>query len=155
MAHTPAWRKFKRMQDTNVAVASLIYASAVVHAFAVLPGSKGYIAQWTLLWPGLLMILAFAVPVGLPRLGGRLASYVWVSFQAGFGQNVISIATSLVVLGGAAALIYWQVSQAAQGGVTPAALFCAYGAGIGLQAAQAVLARKLENAPEVQAVIDL
>ena len=106
MAHTPAWKSFKRTQDLTVATAALIYAGAVVHAFDRLPGGSGLIAQRTLLWPVVFLSLSFTLPLLIGAVRRPLARYVWMSFQAGFGQNVRSIVAGVVLLGGAAALIY-------------------------------------------------
>jgi hypothetical protein len=154
MAHTQAWRSFRRTQDLTVATAGLIYAGAVVHAFDRLSGDP-LIIQRTLLWPGVFLLLSLAIPllVGVIRRG--LARYVWMSFQAGFGQNVRSIVAGVVLLGGAAALIYWQISNAANGGRYPAGVFSGYAAGIGILAAQAALVRVLERHPEVKRVIEV
>jgi hypothetical protein len=51
MSHTRAWRHFKRIQDTTVLVAVLIYAGGVLNAFERLPLPQGLIAQITLVWP--------------------------------------------------------------------------------------------------------
>lgn len=154
MAHTQAWRSFRRTQDLTVATAGLIYAGAVVHAFDRLSNDP-LIVQRTLLWPGVFLLLSLAIPllVGVIRRG--LARYVWMSFQAGFGQNVRSIVAGVVLLGGAAALIYWQISNAAHGGRYPAGVFSGYAAGIGILAAQAALVRVLERHPEVKRVIEV
>lgn len=154
MAHTPAWRRFRRTQDLTVAMAGLIYAGAVLHAFQRLP-DDGTILQRTLVWPGLFLSLSLALPlvVGVFRRG--LARYVWMSFLAGFGQNVRSIVTGVVMLGGAAALIYWQISRAAHGGHYPAGVFSGYAAGIGILMAQAALVRVLERHPDVKKQIEV
>jgi hypothetical protein len=83
-----------------------------------------------------------------------LSRYVWLSFQAGFGQSVTSIVVGIGLLGGAALLMYWQVGAASAGGRLPAGVFSAYGAGIGILAAQAVLVRVLERHPQVRPLIE-
>ena len=155
MPHTPAWRNFKRTQDLTVATAGLIYAGAVVHAFDRLPGGSDLIAQRTLIWPAVFLSLSFTLPLLIGTVRRPLARYVWMSFQAGFGQNVRSILSGVVLLGGAAALIYWQISNAAHGGRYPAGVFSGYAAGIGILAAQAALVRVLERHPEVKRVIEV
>ncbi len=154
MAFTRAWRDFKRMQDVAVAASGLIYAGAVVNAFAVLPGGSRLAAQFTLLWPAGFLFLSTAVPLLVGPTRRLLARYVWLSFQAGFGQTVTSIVVGVGLLGGAAAIMYWQVGLAAGGGRLPAGVFSAYAAGIGILAAQAVLVRVLEKDPQVRKVIE-
>jgi hypothetical protein len=155
MPHTPAWRNFKRTQDLTVATAALIYAGAVVHAFDRLPGGAGLIAQRTLIWPAVFLSLSLSLPLLVGGVRRPLARYVWMSFQAGFGQNLRSILYGVALLGGAAGLIYWQISNAANGGRYPAGVFSGYAAGIGILAAQAALVRVLERHPEVKKQIEL
>ena len=54
---------------------------------------------------------------------------------------------------GAGLFIWWQVGRAAQVGQVGANVFAAYAAGIGILAAQAILVRSLEQAPDVRARI--
>ncbi|HEX7945777.1 MAG TPA: hypothetical protein VF495_13985 [Phenylobacterium sp.] len=154
MAHTPAWKSFKRTQDLTVAMASLIYAGAVVHAFARLPWTQTVITQRTLLFPAAYLVLSLAVPLAVGALRRGLSRYVWMSYQAGFGQTLFSIVSGVVLLGGAAGFMYWQISRAVPGGLYPAGVFSAYGAGIGILAAQATLVRVLEKDVEVRKVIE-
>jgi hypothetical protein len=155
MPHTSAWRNFKRTQDLTVATAGLIYAGAVVHAFERLPGGSELITQRTLIFPALFLSLSFTLPLLIGAVRRPLARYVWMSFQAGFGQNVRSIISGVLLLGGAAALIYWQISNAANGGRYPAGVFSGYAAGIGILAAQAALVRVLEKHPDVKKEIEI
>ena len=155
MAYTPAWRNFKRMEDITVAAAALIYAGAVVHAFQRLPGGAQLIAERTLLWPGLFLLLSLALPLAVRALRRPLARYVWMSFEAGFGQTATSVIVGVGLLCGAAAFIYWQVAAVESGGRYPAGIFSGYAAGIGILAAQAVLVRGLEKVPEVRKRIEL
>ncbi|WP_068875047.1 MULTISPECIES: hypothetical protein [unclassified Phenylobacterium] len=155
MPHTPAWRSFKRTQDLTVATAALIYAGAVAHAFGRLPGGSELIVQRTLVWPALFLSLSFTLPLLIGPVRRPLARYVWMSFQAGFGQNLRSILYGVALLGGAAGLIYWQISNAANGGRYPAGVFSGYAAGIGILAAQAALVRVLEKHPDVRKQIEL
>jgi len=155
MSHTPAWRNFKRTQDLTVATAVLVYAGAVAHAFGRLPDGDGVLVQRTLLFPAVFLSLSFTTPLLIGAVRRPLARYVWMSFRAGFGQNLRSIVSGVVLLGGAAALIYWQISNAANGGRYPAGVFSGYAAGIGILAAQATLVRVLERHPEVRKEIEL
>ena len=152
--YTRAWRNFKRMQDLTVAVASLIYAGAAVHALGRLPGGEGIVLRWILLWPALFLAASLVVPLIVGPLRRWLTKYVWMSFQAGFGQTPGSIVTGLILLLGAALFIYWQVASVAATGTYRANVFSAYAAGIGILAAQAVLVRSLERRPEVRELIE-
>ncbi len=142
------------MQDVAVGAASLIYAGAVVNAFQVLPGGDALIAQRTLAWPGVFLFACLSLPLLVPFLKRMLARYVWLSFQAGFGQTPISVLTGVGLLAAAALFIYWQVWAVGHGGRYPAGVFSGYAAGIGILAAQAVLVRALETVPEVRAQIE-
>ena len=142
------------MQDVAVGAASLIYAGAVVNAFQVLPGGMTLIAQRTLVWPGLFLLLSLCLPLLVPALKKLLVRYVWLSFQAGFGQTALSVLTGVGLLAAAALFIYWQVWAVAHGGRYPAGVFSGYAAGIGILAAQAVLVRALETVPEVRRQIE-
>jgi hypothetical protein len=150
MAFIPAWRNFKRMQDLTVAAASLIYAAAVVHSLGRLPGGQGMVLRWTLLWPAAYLGFALAIPLLVAPLKRWLAKYVWMSFQAGFGQTPGSVVAGVGLLLGAGLFIYWQVGHAARVGQVGANVFAAYAAGIGVLAAQAVLVRTLEQAPDLR-----
>jgi hypothetical protein len=154
ISYTRAWRNFKRMQDFTVAVASLIYAGAAVHAIGRLPGSPAMVARWVLLWPLLYLVASLFLPLLIGPVRRWLTRYVWMSFQAGFGQTPGSIVTGLVLLLGAAMFIYWQIASVAATGTYRANVFSAYAAGIGILAAQAVLVRSLERSPEVRKVIE-
>lgn len=154
MAFIRAWRDFKRMQDVAVCASGLIYAGAVVNAFAVLPGRRSLVVEVALAWPAGFLFLSLALPLLIGPLRRLLARYVWLTFQAGFGQTAVSVLSGIGLLSGAALFIYWQVSAAAHGGPYPAGVFSGYAAGIGILAAQAVLVRGLEKAPEVRRLIE-
>ena len=154
MPFTRAWRNFKRMQDLTVLIATLIYAGAVAHAVGRLPGGTLKVLTWTLGVPGLFLGAGFILPLAIPPVKRWLARYVWMSFQAGFGQTPGSIVTGLVLLMGAALFIYWQVASVVRSGEYRANVFAAYAAGIGILAAQAVLVRALEALPDVRARIE-
>ena len=154
MAHTRAWRNFRRMQDSTVAVASLIYAGAVLNAFDRLPAPTRLIAQLTVVWPGIFLLFFLGVPLIVGVLRRPLAKWVWMSFKAGFGQTPGSILTGVGLLGGMALFMYWQIAGAANGGRFPVGVFSAYAAGIGILGAQAALVRVLERVPEVRTEIE-
>lgn len=154
-SYTRAWRNFKRMQDFTVAVASLIYAAAAVHGFGRLPGNQGMLLRWILLWPALYMLASLVAPLVIPPVRRWLTKYVWMSFEAGFGQTPSSIVIGLILLMGAALFIYWQIASVQATGTYRADVFSAYAAGIGILAAQAILVRVLERAPDVRARIEV
>lgn len=154
MSFIREWRDFRRMQTVAFIAASLIYVGAVLHAFQVLPGGAALIAQRTLVWPAAFLGTAFLLPMLIPPLKRTLARYVWLSFQAGFGQTPLSVMTGLGLLGAAAGFIYLQVAGVAHGGRYPAGVFSGYAAGVGILAAQAVLVRALERLPEIRRHIE-
>lgn len=153
MTFTRAWTNFKRMQDSTVAAACLIYAGAVLHAFRVLPGEEALKVQRMLVWPALFLAVSVALPLAIGGLRRLLRRYVWMSFAAGFGQTAVSVLTGVGLLCAAALFIYWHVAAVAHGGRYPAGVFSGYAAGIGILIAQACLARQLERDPQVRQVI--
>jgi hypothetical protein len=152
--HTPAWRNFKRAQDCACLFASLIYLGAVLHAWRVLPGPVQTKVVFTLAAPLIFLSLTMLLPVVIGGLRRLLRLYVWMSFNAGFGQTPGSIISGLGLLAFAAVFIYWQVAGVARGGRYPAGVFSGYAAGIGILVVQAVLVRSLERDPEVRARIE-
>jgi hypothetical protein len=79
---------------------------------------------------------------------------VWLSYVAGFGQSPSSIMIAVGLLSGAGFLMYHQIGVAVTGGRYPAGVFSAYGAGIGILIAQAVLVRVLQQSPEIRPLIE-
>jgi hypothetical protein len=154
MAFSPSWRLFKRMQDSTLAAASLIYAGAAVNGWRILPGGSALKAQRLFLWPGICLLASAAALLLLPRLRFFLRRHLWISFRTGFGQSVISVLVGVGVLAAAAALIVWQTFGAAHGGRYPAGAFSGYAAGIGLLVAQVVLVRRLERDPTLRSQIE-
>ncbi|HEY3950989.1 hypothetical protein [Phenylobacterium sp.] len=153
MAYTRAWRNFKRMQDLTVAAACLIYAAGAINALQRLPGGPAVAARWTFLWPLAFLVPSLLLPLIIPPVKRWLARYVWMSFQAGFGQTPGSVVVGVALLMGAGLFIWEEVGRAVRAGQLGANVFSAYAAGIGILAAQAVLTRALEKTPEVQARI--
>src|SRR5262252_6219190 len=109
MAFIPAWRNFKRMQDLTVAAASLIYAAAVLNALGRLPVPQAALLRWTLLWPAAYLGFSLAIPLLVAPLKRWLAKYVWMSFQAGFGQTPGSVVVGMALQLGAGLFIWRQV----------------------------------------------
>jgi hypothetical protein len=153
-AYTAAWRNFKRVQDSACLVAGLIYAGAVVHAWRVLPGPDQKKLTFTVAAPLIFLSLTVLLPLVMGGLRRQLRRYVWMSFNAGYGQTAGSIISGLGLLGLAAVFIYRQIADVAHGGRYPAGVFSGYAAGIGILLVQAVLARGLERDPEIRAKIE-
>jgi hypothetical protein len=154
MAFIPAWRNFKRMQDLTVAAASLIYAAAVIDALGRLPGGPAMVLRWSLLWPAAYLGFSLGIPLLAPPIKRWLAKYVWMSFQAGFGQTPASVVVGVALLLGAGLFIHEEVGRAARAGQVGVNVFSAYAAGIGILAAQAILVRALEQVPAIRAKIE-
>lgn len=154
MVHIRAWRNFKRMHASTCVFASLIYVAAVLHAWAVLPGAPGLKLSVTLGFPLAYLAAAFLAPVYVAPIRRMLKRYVWLSFTTGFGQTPVSVLVGLGLIGGAAGFIYWQIHAAAEGGAYPVGAFSAYGAGVGVLFAQAVLVRLLEREPKIRQIIE-
>ena len=154
MTHTRAWRNFRRMQDSALLFACLIYLGATLHAWRILPGPVERKVMFTLGFPSLFLALcALAFLAYAP--GRRLMQrYVALSYEAGFGQTVSSILWGLGLLVFAALFIYWQIAGVAKGGRYPAGVFSGYAAGIGAILAQVVLVRRLEHDPEIRRRIE-
>ena len=153
MAFTPAWRNFKRMQDLTVTAASLIYVAAAIDANARLHGGLAAVLRWVVLWPAAYLGFSLAIPLLVGPIKRWLTKYVWMSFQAGFGQTPGSVLLGVTLLLGAGLFIWEEVGRAARAGLVGANVFSAYAAGIGILAAQAILVRALEGVPDVRAKI--
>lgn len=155
MDHVPSWRNFRRMQISTFLAACLIYAGAVIYAWRTLPGEDELKLQRTVLFPTTFLLLSWLLPLLIPAARRVLSKHVWMSYQSGFGQSVVSVLTGIGVLAALAGFIYWQVAGVAQGGRYPAGVFSGYAAGIGILVAQLLLARRLERDPQVRAVIEV
>jgi hypothetical protein len=153
--HTVAWRNFKRMQDCACLFATLIYLGAVVHAWRVLPGPMQMKLIFTIAAP--LICLSLTVLLPMVMIGARrlLRRWVWMSYQAGFGQTAGSVLVGLGLLASMALFIYFQIAGVAKGGRYPAGVFSGYAAGIGILIVQAVLVRSLERDPGVKPIIEI
>lgn len=149
-----AWRVFKRMQWSSVAFGVLIYAAVVLHAWSSLDLPDAHKALVMVLFPSVYACACLIVPLAAPMLRRPLKRYVWLSFAAGFGQSARSVLIALGVLAAAAGLIWFQVEGVAEGGRAPSGIFSAFGAGLGVLIAQAVLCLALEREPKVRDVIE-
>ena len=154
MALTAAWRNFKRMRDVVVTAASLIYAAAVLDALSRLPGGSAAVLRWSLLIPAAYAGFSLGLPLLIPPLKRWLAKYVWMSFQAGFGQTPASVIVGVALLLGFGLFIHSEVGRAAKAGQVGVNVFSAYASGIGILAAQAILVRFLEATPAYRAQIE-
>ena len=154
--HTRAWRDFKRMQLAAVIFAGLVYAGAVLHAWDAVPAAPSVKRAFLLAFPAVYGMAVLVVTLQMRAARRMLKRYVWMSFAAGFGQSPVSVLTGLGVLGAAAAFIYWRVHAAAAGGASyPAGVFSAFGAGLGVLCAQALLTSALEREPKIRAIIEV
>src|ERR1700761_6660792 len=142
------------MQDIAATAALLIYAFAVIHAWRVLPGAPRLKVELTLIFPAAFLLLFWLGPLFVKPLRPMLGRYVWMSFDAGFGQSPISVLVGVGVLATAAALIFLQVEGVSHGGRYPGGVFSGYGAGIGILLAQAIIVRILERRPDVRRRIE-
>ncbi len=142
------------MQDSILAVAMLIYAAAVVHAWRVLPGDGELKALRTLVFPGGFLVLSLAAVLTARPLRAALSKHLWISYRTGFGQSVISVVVGLSVIAAVAGFIFWQVYAGSHGGRYPGGSFSGYAAGIGLLMAQAILVRRIERDPTLRSQIE-
>ncbi len=152
--HVAAWRRFKRMEAVSCLVALLIYAGAGLHAWRVLPGPQSLKAAVIVVFPAVYALATFVLPLQIRPLRRVLKRYVWMSFSAGFGQTPLSVLGGLGLIGFAAGFIYLQTAGVAHGGRYPAGAFSAFGAGIGVLFAQALLVTALEREPKIRALIE-
>ncbi len=143
------------MQDCACLFASLIYLAAVIHAWRVLPGSSQPKLIFTIAAPMIFLALVMLLPLVLGGLRRQLRRYVWMSYQARFGQTAGSILSGLGLLAFAAGFIFLQIAGVAKGGRYPAGVFSGYAAGIGILYVQAALVRSLERDPEVRRRIEI
>jgi hypothetical protein len=153
MALIRRWRNFKQMHDLVAVAAGLIFASGALRAFERGADEPLALAEATLVWPAVNLAAALALPLRIQFLRRLLARYVWMSFVAGFGQTVVSVIVGAGLMIGAAMIIHREVATATDA-LSMAPIFCAYASGIGILAAQALLARALERRPEVRALIE-
>lgn len=154
MTHTRAWRAFRRTEDCAVAFSLLLFLAAVIHGWGALPGDPMLKLIFLIIAPSLFMALGGLAPLMIPPFRMALQTHVWRSFRSGFGQGAVSILVGLAILGGLAALIFWQTAQAVHGAKYPAEIFSAYAAGIGVLLAQATLVRVVERDPAIRPLIE-
>jgi len=138
------------MQDTVVAVAGLAYGGAAVEAWRALPGAVGVKLSRLALYPGGLLALSLIAALSAPILRGALLRHLWISYRTGFGQSVISVLAGVGVFIALAVFSIWPILQG--GPIDPrfGGAFSAYGAGIGVLVAEAVLVRRIEADPRMR-----
>ena len=150
MPLTRNWRIFRRMQDTVVAVAGLAYGGAAMEAWRALPGAVGVKLTRLALYPGGLLALALIAALLTPILRGALLRHLWISYRTGFGQSVISVLAGVSVFIALAVFSIWPILHG--GPIDPrfGGAFSAYGAGIGVLLAEAILVRRIEADPRMR-----
>lgn len=141
------------MQYSAFLAAALIYAAAATYAWGVLPWTPAFKVQWMLLYPGVYFLATLVLPLAIPPLRRMLKTHIWISFRTGFGQSVISVLAVTLVLGAAAAFIYFDTTGAVHGGRFPSSAFAAYAAGVGVLLAQAFMVRRIEQDPVLRSRI--
>jgi hypothetical protein len=132
----------------------LIYVGAFVDGWRVLPGEMALKLQVMLGYPAVFLALVWSAPLIIAPLRRQLSRYVWTTFLAGFGQTRRSLIGGLGLLIAAAVFIFWQIEGVSSSGRYPVGAFAGCAAGLGVLFAQAMLTRRLEREPDVQAVID-
>ncbi len=138
------------MQDTVVAVAGLAYGGAALEAWRALPGAVG-VKLWRLaLYPGGLLAVALIAALSAPLLRRALLRHLWMSYRTGFGQSVISVLVGVVVLIALAVFSIWPIVHGDPIDPRFGGAFAAYGAGIGLLLAEAILVRRIEADPRMR-----
>jgi hypothetical protein len=145
---------FRRMQDTILAVAGLVYLGATVQAWRVLPGGAHLKLERTAVLPGMFLAISLLAALVVPILRRALTQHLWISYRTGFGQSVISVLAGVGVLLAAAGFIFWQIHDGAHGGRYPGGAFSGYAAGIGLLLAEAILVRRIEGDPILRQQIE-
>ena len=133
------------MQDSLLAVAALGYAAGLFEAMRVLPILNKAGLQRVLALPALLLVASFVAVRFAPPLRSAVSRHLMASYRTGFGQTVISVLVGLGVVIAADVFLFWQVDGAAHGGRDPGGAFAAFGACIGLFAAQCLLVRRLNS----------
>ncbi len=142
------------MQDTVVAVAGLAYGGAALEAWRALPGAVG-VKLWRLgLYPGGLLAVALIAALWAPILRGALLRHLWISYRTGFGQSVISVLAGVGVLIALAIFSIWPILHGGPLDPRFGGAFAAYGAGIGLLLAEAILVRRIEADPHFRGQIE-
>jgi len=142
------------MQASALAFAVLVYAGALARAWTALDITDRLRWSVFVVFPALYAVVVLLAALTVPPLRRPLKRYVWLSFVAGFGQSAASVLSGLAVLAVVAAFVYFQIDAAAKDGSNPAGAFSAFGAGIGILAAQLLLTYALEREPKVRDVIE-
>ncbi len=142
------------MQDTVAAVAGLVYAAVALEAWRALPAPDSIKLERLILLPGLLALLALASALRVSPLRRALLRHLWLSYRTGFGQTVISVLGGVGVLIFLALVSLWPILFPDKVGPRLGSGFSAYGAGIGLLLAEAILVRRLQVDPVLRPQIE-
>lgn len=154
MAFHPGWLNFRRMQDTVAAVAGLVYAAVTLEAWRALPAPDSFKLERLIILPGMLALFTLAGALLIPLPRRALMRHLWVSYRTGFGQTVISVLGGVGVLVLLALLSLWPILFPDKAGPRLGSGFSAYGAGIGLLLAEAILVRRLQVDPVLRQQIE-
>ncbi len=154
MSHTRAWRNFRRLEDGVAVFAGLALAGAGIRVWETSPLAQSFKLIAVVAAPVLFVALAILVPISVPAVRKALTGYVWKSFTSGFGQSARSVLSGFLLPAAAAGLMLAQIHNAQHGGPFPASILAAYGAGVGILVAQAILVRALERDPVIRAQIE-
>ena len=154
MSHTHAWRNFRRLQDGVALFAALALAGSGLRVWETAPAAQSFKLIAVVAAPTLFVALAILVPLSAPTMRKALTGYVWKSFTSGFGQTARSVLSGFFLPAAAAGLMLAQIYNAGHGGPFPASILAAYGAGVGILVAQAILVRVLERDPFIRPQIE-
>lgn len=154
MAHSLAWRNFRRMQDLSLVFASLAWLANAILAWELLPGSRELKLAVIVLFPAIYLVGVTALGMLVKPLRELLKRFVWMSYKAGFGQTVFSVLLSMGILALVAAYTYMVSARAADGGQYPAGAFSGFGAGIGILIVQTILTHRLQRDPAVRQEVE-
>jgi hypothetical protein len=143
------------MQDTAVAVASLVYGAAALEAWIGTTGGTGLKLRWLAIYPVAFLAFVLVMVLLVPFARAALRRHLWISYRTGFGQSVISVLGGLGLLVILAVITFWPLFGGARGRFGPGAGFFAYAGGIGLLLAQAILVRRIEADPVLRGRIEV
>lgn len=155
MALDIGWQNFRRMQDTVATVAGLAYAGLALEGWRAFHAPETFKLERLVILPGALALCALAGALLIGPLRRALMRHLWVSYRTGFGQTAISVLGGVGVLIVLALLSLWPLLFPDKTGPHLGSGFSAYGAGIGLLWAEAILVRRLEADPVLRSQIEV